>query len=525
MANNDETRPDSRPEQSVQEQAQPRATDEQFRMMVEQAKDYAILILDPEGLIMSWNSGAERITGYRADEIVGKHFSIFYPKEELKAGAPQRHLEIARSAGNVELQGWRLRRDGSRFWGNVSISALRDAAGEHIGFVKMTRDFTEKRSTEEALQKSRNMLERLFETAPDAVVVVDGNGTIRKVNQQTEVLFGYMREELIGQRVEILVPERFRRTHRHHRRNYFEDPRQRKMGIGLELYGLSQDGREIPVDIMLSPIETSEGVWAFAVIRDITMQKQTDAKILELNLALKNRVEQLAATNKELEAFTYSVSHDLRAPLRHVIGFVDLLNTRSTGTLDDKSRHYLQVITEAAEKMGTLIDDLLSFSRMGRTEIMKTRVDLNSMVQEITRELSEESKERVLEWDIAPLPAVIGDAAMLRQVMFNLLSNAVKFTRPRDPARIAVGALNRENEIHFYIADNGVGFDAMYVNKLFGLFQRLHRPEEFEGTGVGLAIVQRIIARHGGRGWAEGTVDGGAKFWFTLPKGGNEPQL
>ena len=501
-----------------QEPAKQPAGDRQYRVMVEQVKDHAIFMLDLQGRILTWNEGAERIKGYRADEIVGKHFSVFYPKEDVRSDVPQRELEMARSRGSVELQGWRLRKDGSRFWAAITITALCGAAGEQVGFVKITRDHSEKRSAEQALLKSRNMLERLFETAPDAVVVVDGNGVIRKVNQQSEILFGYMREEMIGQRVEYLIPERFHRRHRQHRRSFFEDPRARQMGIGLELYGRNQDGREIPVDIMLNPIETNEGTWVFAVVRDITAQKQDESKILELNLALRTQLDQLAATNRELEGFSYSVSHDLRAPLRHIIGFVDLLNARATTALDDKSRHYLEVISEAAKKMGVLIDDLLAFSRMGRSEMMKGWVDLGMLVREVVNDLQEEAALRDISWEIAPLPVVLGDSAMLRQVLINLIGNAVKFSRARASARIEIGAVEREHESEIFVRDNGVGFDASYSNKLFGLFQRLHANEEFEGTGVGLAIVQRIVLRHGGRVWAEGAVDGGATFWFSLPK-------
>ena len=518
MANDDKNEVPGFATDNVPGQVHQLTTDEQFRNMVEQVRDCGMIMLDPQGHILSWNAGAELIEGYRAEEVIGKHFSIFYPKEDVKSGMPQTALEIAHSRGSFEMQGWRLRKDGCRFWAATTLTALYDRERKFIGFVKTTRDLTERRSIEQALQKSRNMLEKLFETAPDAVVVIDANGSIRKVNQQTEVLFGYMREELIGQRIELLMPERFHKRHRQHRRNYFADPRARKMGIGLELYGLNQDGREIPVDIMLNPIETSEGIWAFAVVRDITQQKQSDAKITELNMALKSQVEQLAASNSELEAFSYSVSHDLRAPLRHIMGFVDLLNSRGTAALDDKSRHYLRVINDAAQKMGNLIDDLLAFSRMGRAEIMKTTVDLGLMVNDIAKELAEEAKEREIVWEIAPLPSVIGDSAMLRQVVFNLIANAVKFTRERTRAKIEIGAVDQESETEFFVRDNGVGFDAAYVNKLFGLFQRLHRAEEFEGTGVGLAIVQRIIMRHGGRVWAEGAVDGGATFWFSLPK-------
>lgn len=500
-----------------QQARQPKG-DQAFRLMVEQVKDYALALLDPQGNIQSWNAGAEQITRYREDEIIGRNFSLFHPKEELKSGTPQRELDIARSLGSLELQGWRLRKDGSRFWGAITLNALFESSGALTGFVLIVHDNTERRSVEEALLKSRNMLERLFETAPDAIVVVDGNGVIRKVNQQAEITFGYMREEMLGQRIEQLIPERYHKRHRQHRRNYFTDPRARKMGIGLELYGHNKDGREIPVDIMLNPIETPDGTWVFAVVRDITAQKQGEAKILELNLALRNQLDQLAATNRELESFSYSVSHDLRAPLRHIIGFVDLLNGRAETALDEKSRHYLDVISDAAKKMGILIDDLLAFSRMGRSEMLKGWVDLGLLVREIVTDLEVDAKQREIEWDVAPLPVVLGDSAMLRQVLVNLIGNAVKFSRSRERAKIEIGMVEREHEIEIYVRDNGVGFDETYAGKLFGLFQRLHANEEFEGTGVGLAIVQRIIMRHGGRVWAEGAVNEGATFWFSLPR-------
>jgi PAS domain S-box-containing protein len=494
------------------------ASDEQFRLMVEELKEYAFFMLGPQGHVLSWNAGAEQIEGYRAEEIIGKHFSLFYMKEEVKSGMPQRELEIASAAGSMDVTGWRLRKDGSRFWAAVTITSLHDREGNITGFSKVIRDINERRDTEEVQLKRCSMFERLFETAPDAVVVVDPSGMIRRVNQQAEVIFGFMREELIGHRIEQLIPERYHRRHRQLRHNYFTDPRARKMGIGLELFGHNQDGREIPVDIMLTPIETSEGIWAVAAIRDISRQKRTESKIAELHAALQSQVEQLALSNRELEAFSYSVSHDLRAPLRHVIGFIDLLNAKSHEALDDKSRHYLQVISEAAKRMGELIDDLLEFSRMGRSEMMKTTVNFNLVVAEIVKELSVEAKGREIEWHISPLPLVLGDSAMLRQVMINLITNALKFTRPRTPAKITIGAVDEERETRFYVMDNGVGFDEAYINKLFGLFQRLHTMEEFEGTGVGLAIVQRIVMRHGGRVWAEGSVQGGATFWFSLPK-------
>jgi signal transduction histidine kinase len=247
-------------------------------------------------------------------------------------------------------------------------------------------------------------------------------------------------------------------------------------------------------------------------------RRRAERKISELNEELNRHVQQVEAANKELEAFSYSVSHDLRAPLRHVTGFVELLNKRDLSALDEKSQHYLQVISEAAEKMGALIDDLLAFSRMGRAEMMKTKVDVDRLVKEVIAELEAETTGREIDWEIGRLPVVEADPAMLRLVMVNLLTNALKFTSTRPRARVEIGAVCDQPEgTHFYVRDNGVGFDPKYVDKLFGLFQRLHSPEDFAGTGVGLANVRRIIHRHGGRTWAEGAMDGGATFWFSLP--------
>jgi signal transduction histidine kinase len=248
-------------------------------------------------------------------------------------------------------------------------------------------------------------------------------------------------------------------------------------------------------------------------------RRRAEKRIEELNTELNRHLLLAETANKELEGFSYSVSHDLRAPLRHITGFVELLNKRDMEGLDEKSRHYLRVISESAQKMGVLIDDLLAFSRMGRAEMMRTRIDLGSLVLEVVDDLKEEAGGRDIVWEIAPLPLVEGDAAMLRQVLANLVSNALKFTLTRPQARIEIGAVtDQPRETLFYVRDNGVGFDMKYVDKLFGLFQRLHAQEEFAGTGVGLANVQHIIHRHGGRAWAEGTVDGGATFWFALPK-------
>jgi len=240
----------------------------------------------------------------------------------------------------------------------------------------------------------------------------------------------------------------------------------------------------------------------------------------QLEARVRERTEELHASNSELEAFTYSVSHDLRAPLRHITGFATLLHQQAGASLDDQGRRYLTTITDAAARMATLIDDLLAFSRMGRANVSKRRVDLSQLVREAREEVSTDVNGRRIAWDIHDLPPVDADPALLRPVLVNLLSNAVKYTGTRNEARIEVGTESRAGELVVFVRDNGVGFDMAYAHKLFGVFQRLHRADEFSGTGIGLANVRRIIQRHGGRTWAEGALDAGATFYFSLPSQG-----
>jgi two-component system, sensor histidine kinase and response regulator len=308
------------------------------------------------------------------------------------------------------------------------------------------------------------------------------------------VLKPYDEHYLLGHVQDVLVNRRICRE---------EDA---AMGVAIHFNGqrhFINAGRRQILNLLLS-------TYAAAIQRNKELDRSQE-KLQWLNAKFE-------AANNELESFSYSVSHDLRAPLRHIDAFAGLLEQRAADTLDSKSRDYLQTIAECAKQMGRLIDDLLAFARMGRAEMMQREMEMESLVQETIRGLELETQGRQIRWKIAPLPLVQADPAMMRQVLVNLLGNAVKYTRTRDVAEIEVGVQDAANEIVLFIRDNGVGFDMQYADKLFGVFQRLHHADDFEGTGVGLANVRRIIARHGGRTWADGKVGAGATMFFSLPK-------
>jgi signal transduction histidine kinase len=252
---------------------------------------------------------------------------------------------------------------------------------------------------------------------------------------------------------------------------------------------------------------------------ELEERRQREGEIRKLNQELTLRAAELAAANKELESFAYSVSHDLRAPLRHLVGYSELLQKHAPNSLDDKSQRYIQTILESGKRMGNLIDDLLAFSRIGRTESRTIAVDLQQLVKEVIAEIGAQTTGQDISWNVGALPICYGDRSLLKLVVVNLVSNAVKFSGKRRLAKIEIGSVDADGDkLEIFVRDNGVGFDMQYVNKLFGVFQRLHRTDEFEGTGIGLATVQRIVHRHGGTVRAEGTVDQGATFYFSLPK-------
>ena len=486
-----------------------RVSEERLRLLVGSVRDYAIYMLDPDGHVRSWNAGAQHIKGYTAAEILGQHFSRFYTPEDAAAGRPAAALRAAAAGGRYEEENWRVRKDGTRFWADVVITALRDEHGVLVGFAKVTRDLTERKRAEQALRASEERFRILAVTANDAILSADGDGNITYFNPGAERIFGFTAEEVSGRPLTTLMPERFRDAHRAGLARYVATGEPRVIGRTVELAGRRKDGTEFPLELSLATWKQGAEIAFTAIVRDITSRKAGEEQ-------LRSYATQLEAANKELEAFSYSVSHDLRAPLRSLDGFSQALLEDYHARLDDTGRDFLQRVRAASQRMGTLIDDLLSLSRVTRGELQVAEVDLSALATALAAELQKSDPQRAVTFTIAPDLIARADAGLLRIVLQNLLANAWKFTGKRARAHVEVGAIAHDGRRAFFVRDDGAGFDMAYAAKLFGAFQRLHGAAEFPGSGIGLATVQRIIHRHGGEVWAEGAPDRGATFYFTL---------
>jgi len=347
--------------------------------------------------------------------------------------------------------------------------------------------------------------ELFFMLSLDMLCIASSEGYFKRLNPAFTQTLGWSMEELLARPfLDFVHPD-------DHAATLSEVERQVVRGEKVLLFENRYRHKDGLYRVLSWKSVPQPGGMMYATARDVTDLKRSEEE-------LKERADQIEAANKELEAFSYSVSHDLRAPLRHIDGFVDLLQKNGASNLDEKSRRYLNTIADSAKQMGLLIDDLLMFSRMGRVEMQKHTLNIEQLVKETIENLAPDMKGREVSWKIASFPQIHGDPAMLRQVFINLLGNALKYSRNRPSTQIEIGCTEEKEETVFFVKDNGVGFDMQYADKLFGVFQRLHSSDDFEGTGIGLANVRRIVQRHGGKTWAEGTVDGGATFYFSLPR-------
>jgi PAS domain S-box-containing protein len=474
----------------------------------------AVVSLSLDCRITGWNCAAERMFGYTAHEVAGRPISILAPPE-LSRETQEAVRRYMTGEGPSSFETVRVRKNGDKFEVNeiLSLTMDRDGKVREISLVK--RDITKRKLGEEILRVA-------VEAAPNAIVMADQAGKIRLVNAQTEILFGYAREELLGQSVEVLVPERDRRGHPVTRSEFMAHPPAGSTGAARELCGLRKDGSEFPVEIGLNQIRMSGETWVLSAIVDITERKRAREAILQANEDLERRVnertEELSRANADLEAFSYTVAHDLRAPLRHIAGFANLLALECRGEMSDEARRHLERVQNGAQSMGNLIDALLHLARIGRQPVSPKPTALNALVDAALAGLAPELAGRKIEWRIRDLGIADCDPGLMQQVFVNLLSNAIKYTRLQEIAQIEVARSTVDGEPVFFVRDNGAGFDMQYAGRLFDVFHRLHKARDFEGTGVGLATVQRIIHNHGGRVWAHAEMGKGATFSFAVPE-------
>src|SRR5256714_934271 len=378
--------------------------------------------------VVSWNAGAQRIRGYKAEEIIGQHFSRFYTPEDVAAGKPQHSLGAA-AEGRYEEENWRIRKDGSRFWADVVITAVRDDRGTLLGFAKVTRDLTERQRAEEALRASEDRFRTLAVTANDAIISADSHGNITYFNPAAERIFGYGATEVNGKPLTVLMPERFRDAHHAGIARYLATGEARVVGKTVELAGQKKNGAEFPLELSLASWQRGSEIAFTAIIRDVTERKRVDE-------TLRRHTAQVEAANAELEAFAYSVSHDLRAPLRGIDGFSQAVLDEYSEQLDDVGRDYLVRLRASSQRMGALIDDMLSLSRVSRVELSRVPVDLTAIAKSIAAELQEREPGREVEFVIEDEVTVQGDPRFLGIVLQNLLANAFKFTSGNATARI-----------------------------------------------------------------------------------------
>ncbi|MBT1704773.1 PAS domain-containing sensor histidine kinase [Chryseosolibacter indicus] len=516
-------------------------SEERYHKMIAEVLDYAIILLDKDGKILDWNKGAEKLKGYTAEEIVGKSFRLFYPKEEKDANLPEQLLEEAVKNGSVVHEGWRIRKDGKRFWGNIVITALHDENNNIIGFSKVTRDLTDKKIAEdkvsnvmeelrqanEQLKQSEERYHKMIEEVQDyAIILLNLNGEIQNWNTGAEFIKGYNAKEIIGKSFKLFYTKE-------DRDNKLPDSllaRAREEGkVNHEGWRVRKDGTLFWGSVVITALHGANGdlIGFSKVTRDLTERKQVEdaLKSRAAQLDLKNKT--LERLNEELSSFTHVASHDMKEPLRKIQTFAGRIE--EIGFAPEKSKEYIGKIMNSVSRMQNLIDDLLSYSRVSNDIAKFEKVDLNNTLQAVKTDLEIPISEKHAVVESNQLPVVQGVGYQLHQVFLNLISNAIKFAKPDSTPLIQIHAtiikgpdlpevLNGDNEyFHITISDNGIGFNQEDTGKIFEAFQRLHPKHVFAGTGIGLAIVKKVMENHNGIVSAEGVQGVGATFHLYFP--------
>lgn len=472
----------------------------------------AILMIGSNGSIVQVNQQAERLFGYSREELSGVDHDIIVPdrfkEEHLRDRREYMFAPRVRRMGTgLELYG--RRKDGSEFPVDIALGPLQ-ASGETVTLA-VVRDFAEHKQAQDKIAR----LAAFVEFSSDAIIGTTLDGIVTSWNPGAEIVYGYPAGEAIRRPISFLAQP----GSSEEMSIILKKVRKGEAAGHHEILHLRKDGTPIDVSINVSPIKDSAGkiVGAVTIARDISERRKVESALADHAAELQQRAVQVEEINKELESFSYSVSHDLRAPLRAIDGYSRMILRQQGDQFDENTKRLFTVIRDNVKTMGQLIEDLLAFSRLGREALSSSRLNMEELIRETWEELKAADPDRPVKVKIDPLPPGMGDRSLIKQVLVNILANAVKFTRPREVPVIEVGGYATGAENVYYVRDNGVGFDMQYHDKLFGVFQRLHSADEYEGTGVGLAIVQRIVHRHGGRIWAESKPDDGACFYFTLP--------
>jgi PAS domain S-box-containing protein len=515
---------------------------ETLRLLIDSTTDYAIFLLDPSGYVTTWNPGAERMTGYAPGEIIGRHFSVFYPTEARMRGWPAQELQLAQRDGKFEDESWHVRKDGTLFWANVVITALRDANGQLIGFGKVSRDLGERRDAEQHLRDSEERFRLLLESTTDyAIFMLDVDGNIISWNAGAQRIKGYTADQAIGSHFSMFYPREAIE------RGWPQEELRRAAAAGRledEGWRVRQDGSRFWANVVITALRGADNTLrGFAkVTRDISERKAHEQRIQDLASELQKRVTELAASNRELaqknaenESFVFGVSHDLRAPLVNLQGFshelqltsdqLQALLTSATVPPDIRARaveliagdlvESISYIRNAVKHLSNIIDSLLRLSRIGRVEYAHASVDMNQLVDDILAAMHSSIAASGARMHVQHLPTIRGDRDAMSQVFANIVGNALKSFDEQRAGVIEISADGSDPPV-FSIRDNGVGIPAKYHSKIFQVFQHVHDSSSRHGEGMGLAIVRRIVERHAGRIWFESQPGVGTTFSFIL---------
>jgi len=506
-----------------QEEIDIRQNAERFRLMVGSVRDYAIFLLDATGHITTWNEGARRIKGYSANEIIGKHFSTFYTAEDLEDKKPERELRIAIATGKYEEEGWRVRKNGSRFWANVVITALFNDENKLVGFSKVTRDLTEKKEIEENLRQNEERYRSLVEQVRDyGIFMLDESGRIVSWNEGAKRIEGYEANEIIGKHFSIFYPEddvlngkpRYELKVARSEGKYEE-----------EGWRVRKNGSRFWANVVITPIyNTANILIGFSkVTRDLTERQEAERALRESYERYRELAEELRTTNyelsyanEELEQFTSIVSHDLQEPVRTVKSFLQLIQVKLDQQKAEDLKTYIGKAIHASDRMRELIQNLLHYSQLSKGEIVEEKVVVEELVNEALQNLRTTIERANAEITLdSQLETVEGDRVQLVQLVQNLLSNAIKFTTAGQP-QIKISCYEENDYVKFAVSDNGIGIAETDKNKVFEIFRRLRTKKEYPGTGIGLAICKKIVDRHRGKIWPESNPGKGTTFYFTL---------